>query len=341
MKLNKHIVIISPGFASDEADSTCIPALQSFIKELSLHVERITVIALHYPYSNENYRWNGVQVIPLNGGNKRWKRILLLNQKLRNALNAVSKENKIDVLHSMWLNESSLFASRYSKKMNVPLIMTAHGQDVLSSNYYLNLLDHSSQVTCMSEIQEKLLIDSGFKKVKKIHWGVEKIERSDKQDEIVVVGNLIELKNPLYALEILKMVHSMGSFFKMTFIGDGPLKSELEQRCSESGLDNFVTFTGELKHEETLKRIASSKVLIHPSSFEGFGLVVVEALAAQTHVMSNNVGIAAEVETIYKLTYNVDKDAETLIELMKSKEPSPINFSIKETVQQFLELYTN
>ena len=56
VSLNKTIVILTPGFASDESDTSCIPALQDYVLALqqSFPGLRIVVLAFQYPY-----KWDG------------------------------------------------------------------------------------------------------------------------------------------------------------------------------------------------------------------------------------------------------------------------------------------
>ena len=89
MKLNKHIAIVVPGFPKDESDSTCLPAVQHFVRGMSKKIERITVFALHYPYSDESYTWNGVTVLPMKGNNSFWKRKFTLYKTLKTAFSHV------------------------------------------------------------------------------------------------------------------------------------------------------------------------------------------------------------------------------------------------------------
>src|SRR6476469_4719284 len=68
----KTLVILSPGFAKDEADTTCIPLQQSLVRVLNAkHPSlRIIIIAFQYPYERKTYSWHGNPVIAGAGRNK-------------------------------------------------------------------------------------------------------------------------------------------------------------------------------------------------------------------------------------------------------------------------------
>ena len=64
---NKEILIIlSPGFPESEADSTCLPMQQQFVRALKeMHPELdIVVLTFQYPYHHKEYKWFEVKVIP-------------------------------------------------------------------------------------------------------------------------------------------------------------------------------------------------------------------------------------------------------------------------------------
>jgi glycosyltransferase involved in cell wall biosynthesis len=72
----------------------------------------------------------------------------------------------------------------------------------------------------------------------------------------------------------------------LLIVGDGPLRAELEERSSDS-----VRFLGEVDDELLPTYYRAADVLVVPSeSLEGFGLVVLEALACGTPVIVTDVG---------------------------------------------------
>ena len=70
MKHNeKTLIILSPGFPKDEADTTCLPSQQVFIKALNKNFPglKIIILSFQYPFSKVEYKWYGNAVIPFNG----------------------------------------------------------------------------------------------------------------------------------------------------------------------------------------------------------------------------------------------------------------------------------
>lgn len=51
-------------------------------------------------------------------------------------------------------------------------------------------------------------------------------------------------------------------------------------------LSNNIEMTGLLQHHDSVQMMQRAKLLLHPSSYEGFGIVCIEALYARAHVIS-------------------------------------------------------
>ena len=69
-------------------------------------------------------------------------------------------------------------------------------------------------------------------------------------------------------------------------MGDGPLRGALERQCAELGVLDDVNFLGFC--ENPLPYIKRASALILSSRYEGFGNVLVEALAVGTPVISTD-----------------------------------------------------
>lgn len=69
--------------------------------------------------------------------------------------------------------------------------------------------------------------------------------------------------------------------------------SEMNEKIVEEGWDSRVKFIGFRDNVEDI--VASSEILVHPSKTEGFGLVVVEAMAAGVQVVASNVDALPEI----------------------------------------------
>jgi len=67
---------------------------------------------------------------------------------------------------------------------------------------------------------------------------------------------------------------------RLTVAGDGPDRTALERKFADAGLTDRVDFLGETSRGDAPALLARHHALLAPSHFEGFGLVLVEAMAA-------------------------------------------------------------
>ncbi len=73
-------------------------------------------------------------------------------------------------------------------------------------------------------------------------------------------------------------------------VGDGPELENLQRLAQDCGVAHQVKFWGRLPREETLKRLAESHVLVHPSLHDSGGWVCIEAMASGRPVLCLNLG---------------------------------------------------
>lgn len=78
-------------------------------------------------------------------------------------------------------------------------------------------------------------------------------------------------------------------------VGDGPERSALSALCAELGLGESVRFLG--IREDIAGLLGAMDVFVLASTYEGFGLVILEAMAARKAVVATRVGGVPELVT--------------------------------------------
>lgn len=107
-------------------------------------------------------------------------------------------------------------------------------------------------------------------------------------------GKLTPVKRPMDVVEAFARLSEREQAY-LIFLGDGPLRTELEARGRALGLRN-VRFAGFRNQTELSRFYAMSDVLVLPSAFEPWGLVVNEAMNfGLTVVASDQVGSAVDL----------------------------------------------
>ncbi|MBK7643652.1 MAG: glycosyltransferase family 4 protein [Planctomycetes bacterium] len=102
--------------------------------------------------------------------------------------------------------------------------------------------------------------------------------------EVLFAGRLVELKGVRLALESFALAAQSLPHARLVLLGDGPLREELEQRARDLGLAGRVEFRRQRPRTEVLEAMLACDVFLFPS-FEGAGMVVIEAMAAGAPVV--------------------------------------------------------
>lgn len=100
-------------------------------------------------------------------------------------------------------------------------------------------------------------------------------------DDIFVVGHtgsFTHQKNHRFAIDILNRMVKIVPEVRFLFIGDGPLKAEIERYAEESGVSDNCLFTGSVSN--TGSYIQAMDAFVLPSFHEGLPLVAIEAQTA-------------------------------------------------------------
>jgi N-acetyl-alpha-D-glucosaminyl L-malate synthase BshA len=112
-------------------------------------------------------------------------------------------------------------------------------------------------------------------------------------DAIVLhVSNFRAVKRVDVALEVFRRIHRRVRA-RFVLIGDGPVREEIEQRASEYGLADAVTFVGE--QQDLVAWLSIGDLFLLPSAKESFGLAALEAMACEVPVVASNVGGLPEI----------------------------------------------
>jgi phosphatidylinositol alpha 1,6-mannosyltransferase len=91
---------------------------------------------------------------------------------------------------------------------------------------------------------------------------------------LLLVSRLVKEKDLLDLVPLNRILQERGIRFRMVFVGDGPLRGELEMALPHA------RFAGHLEGEELARWYASADVFVFPSTTETFGNVVAEAQAS-------------------------------------------------------------
>ena len=345
------LVILSPGFPADENDTACLPERQVFVKGIiDIYPQlRIVILSFQYPYKNERYYWHGAEVIPFNGQNKRRQKRGLLWMRVWNELNRIRKKEHIICIMNFWLGECSLVGTYFSRIYRIKHFTWVLGQDARKPNkFYKYIRPKAASLIAISDFLSRQL-QKNFK-IEPAHVispGINedlfsKIEGEERSIDILGAGSLIPLKQFELFIMIIKNVQNDIAGLKAVLCGKGPEKENLANLIKKEGLENVIDLIDEQPHKTILKLMQQSKVLLHTSSYEGFGMVCMEAVYAGATVLSFNKPMNVDIPNWYTVTTAAEMEKK-LIEILKGKPllkfasfPYTSALTAKKTVELFM-----
>jgi glycosyltransferase involved in cell wall biosynthesis/peptidoglycan/xylan/chitin deacetylase (PgdA/CDA1 family) len=114
---------------------------------------------------------------------------------------------------------------------------------------------------------------------------------NDEPVQFVTSCQMITRKGLDILFDACKLLPSDG--WALTLAGDGPLRSKLERGFGQHWDQSRVRFIGQVPYDERASVFAGKHVFVFPSRWDGWGMVVPEALAAGLPVISGEGVISA------------------------------------------------
>ena len=350
MKNEEHtLVILTPGFPKDEADSTCLPFLQIFISQLNTQflLLKVEIIAFDYPFTSTTYQWKGNTVHSFNGYKKTKLKKLFKWFSIKKKVDEIKNSNSIIGILSLWCGECTYIGNKYAKRNHLQHFSWILGQDAKKGNAYIKRIKPSSQmlIAVSDNIQTELKKNHGISPQHVIPIGIDITqfpkEIYERDIDILGAGSLIPLKQYDVFIQIIKELKISIPNIKTVLCGKGPEEKRLLQLIEKYDLQKNIILTGELSHAEILQQMQKSKVFLHTSNYEGFGAVCIEALYAGCQVIS----FVKPMNQIIENWTNVKTEQEIInkaVEILKEesiKYKRVLPFPIKSSVKKMMDLY--
>lgn len=110
---------------------------------------------------------------------------------------------------------------------------------------------------------------------------------------IIQIGRLVPVKNHVFTIDVARELVKRGCDFKILVVGVGECYSKIKALINEYNLESYFDFMG--IRDDIVNLLAGSDVLIMPSIYEGFPLVLVESQASGIPALVSNT-ISDEVD---------------------------------------------
>lgn len=212
----------------------------------------------------------------------------------------VVRENKPDILHATDYRASCICSLA---NVNVPIISHLHNNPPWIKSYfnpqtlfYLICSRKFKKIFTVSESIEREYVYGNLikSKIECISNPVSydkirsKVTSYDKKYDIAFCGRLTYQKNPLNFVEGIKKIKDIKPDVKAIMIGDGELRDDVAKKILELDLINNIDMIGFVKNPYSY--MATAKLFVSTSRFEGYGLVAFEALSLGLPIIVSNVG---------------------------------------------------
>jgi glycosyltransferase involved in cell wall biosynthesis len=196
-----------------------------------------------------------------------------------------------DVVYAHFLVPTGLIAALVSR---APLVVTAHGRDVrnvgalpgvrAATRYVAR---RASALIAVSdylrrELEAKVPEARGKTEVVPSGVDIERFALTDAPNgppSFLCIGGLTARKN---VVRLANAFERLGEG-RLTFVGDGPLRAELEAKPG-------IELVGVVPHHELPRHIAAARVVCQPSLIEPLGQALLEAMACGRTVVATRIG---------------------------------------------------
>jgi glycosyltransferase involved in cell wall biosynthesis len=166
--------------------------------------------------------------------------------------------------------------------------------------------------------------------------------------KLINIGSFVTKKNQTLLLDIIIELNNKGIQTSCIFLGDGPLRNEIEKQAMELGISDQCHFYGNVENIE--EYLWQSDLYVHTASYEPLGLVLLEAMASALPVVTLDGGGNRDLVIDGKNGYLIEKQdpkefADRILEIYQNKEMSEFNaeyakqFDIVAYCEKLISIY--
>jgi glycosyltransferase involved in cell wall biosynthesis len=217
-----------------------------------------------------------------------------------------------DVVHVHGGRAGHAFCSRLLRRKDVPMVYTVHGYHFLKKALPRRILGWAAERRIGARADQVVFVSKNDQRIAR-RWGLARLDsnataviyngidpaeldaiaRPPVTFDLAFVGRMHIQKNPLFAVRVMAAL--VGDGFRLLFVGGGDLDEQVRAYAAAQGVADQITFTGELGRREALAALASARVYLFPSLWEGLPIGPIEAMYYGVPVIGSRVGGTDEV----------------------------------------------
>lgn len=257
---------------------------------------------------------------------------------------------RAEILGALARKKTSLIVSKHNSEDMIP---KCPGR--LSRLLAKFVLSRSSVVICISNAVKDYLISvrelpSQSTKVKVIHYGIEEnlknTKKSHSKDKTFRIGNIARLepqKNLFLFVDIINALRQTLPNVCGEILGTGSLQRTLQLTIDETGAANYIKLRPKVEDVDSF--LMSLDLFLFTSNYEGFGLVLLEAMRCDLPIVASNISAIPEVLGSSHIGLvepnNLQHFTQTIARLIESQEirNGVVNYQRKQLLKFSAERY--
>jgi len=234
-----------------------------------------------------------------------------VSPRLAGAVTRAVRRERPALLHTHMVH-GDVYGSLAATLLRLPFVSSRHNDD----RYLLGPFRHVdrllmrgvARLIAISDAVASFVIRAGLpaSRVTTIHYGLDDLPAApseltpadagieEGQTLVLAIGRLIEQKDHATLLRAFAQVYAKHPDTRLAILGWGPLESETRALAQELGVEAALTLPGRVEPRDWLLR---ADVFAHSSAWEGFGLVLLEAMLAGLPVAATAVSAVPEIVT--------------------------------------------
>ena len=241
---------------------------------------------------------------------------------LRRCVNQLEKAFPFDLIHAHTVYPDGFAAAMLGRAFGRPTVITLHGGDVslylkhpLARKVALWALSKADRAIAVSSALRTEVVDehgASTRKMCVIPNGVDvtrfapmpqgearaKLALEGEVSRLLYVGGIESSKGIDYLLKAAgELRRNTQHSVEVVLIGEGRYEGQAKELATELGIDDAVAFAGKRPNTEIPLWINACDVLVLPSLSEGFGVVLIEAMACGKPVVATRCGGPEDIVT--------------------------------------------
>jgi glycosyltransferase involved in cell wall biosynthesis len=248
----------------------------------------------------------------LDARNVPWRRVPCghdVSPRLAASFISTVRAERPDLLHTHMVH-ADVYGSVAAHALRLPFLSTRHNDDryLLGPFKYVDraFMSGVAGIVAISDAVREFHVRAGLpaQKLVTIHYGLDELPAAESEltpeaagippdaPLVLAIGRLIEQKDHATLLGAFARVRDDIPDARLTILGWGRLEEATKARVRELGLEDAVLLPGRV---EPAAWLARADVFAHTSRWEGFGIVLLEAMLSGLPVVATRVSAVPEI----------------------------------------------